>query len=262
MAFAARVMRLIVVLLALASTIVAQRRLRLFEDKEAATVEADTTAETRQNLWWQGWRQGTVKAALVAAGDGEGSVGGGRDGRGTVEAATVAAGMVYGRWREGRRQGRWSPERRQSTRRGRWMQDGGDGDGGRRDDIDEAEVSKEEERSRWQRGRKQGREGRERGLCALFSYPSASRDLQSRLPLWGNPAPARVLFAEEGIGGIRYGFLLRSLLGFISLDVGLILLKNLTTRLAVLSITCRLNHTSRGKLANSCNSVTSSGIPS
>ncbi|KAK9143126.1 hypothetical protein Syun_012526 [Stephania yunnanensis] len=95
---------------------------------EAATVEADTTAETRQNLWWQG----TVKAALVAAGDGEGSVGGGRDGRGKVEEATVAAGMVYGRWREGRRQGRWSPERRQSLaqgtvdagrwRRGRWSQ--------------------------------------------------------------------------------------------------------------------------------------------
>ncbi|KAK9162066.1 hypothetical protein Syun_002968 [Stephania yunnanensis] len=95
--------------------------------------------------------------AGMAAGDGEGSVGGGRDGRGggkdgrgTVEAATVAAGMVYGRWREGRRQGRWSPERRQSLR-GRWMQDGGDGDGGRRDDLDEAKVSKEEERSRWQR---------------------------------------------------------------------------------------------------------------
>ncbi|KAK9126170.1 hypothetical protein Scep_015016 [Stephania cephalantha] len=56
-----------------------------------------------------------------------------------VEAMTVAAGMVYGRWREGLRQDWWSP-REGNNETGRWMQIGGDGDWWSQDDLDEAEA--------------------------------------------------------------------------------------------------------------------------
>ncbi|KAK9127520.1 hypothetical protein Syun_016317 [Stephania yunnanensis] len=112
--------------------------------------------------------------AGMAARDGEGNVGGGEDGRGggedgrgTVEAATVAARMVYGRWREGRRRGRWSRRRKRS------LGDGGCGTVETGTVVAgtismRREVSKEEERSRWRR--EENRDERdEREASVLFS---------------------------------------------------------------------------------------------
>ncbi|KAK9099244.1 hypothetical protein Syun_026289 [Stephania yunnanensis] len=84
--------------------------------------------------------EGTVKSGVGGGGDGESGVGGERGRSRTVEAATVAAGMVYGRWREGDGGDGGAGEKKRSTRRGRWMRDGGDGDGGRGDDLDEARA--------------------------------------------------------------------------------------------------------------------------
>ncbi|KAK9142681.1 hypothetical protein Syun_012081 [Stephania yunnanensis] len=130
--------------------------------------------------------RGTVKAKRRwwRRRDGEGGVGGGEDGR--------------GRWRRRRWRRGWSmdgggrdgagtvePGEKASTRRGRWMR--GRWRRGRwtQDDLDEREVSKEEERSRW-RGKKTGTRGTRGRPLFFFNPQSTSRDLQSRLPLWGN----------------------------------------------------------------------------
>ncbi|KAK9120722.1 hypothetical protein Syun_018339 [Stephania yunnanensis] len=126
------------------------------------TVEADTTAETRQN-----------RGGGDGGGDGEGGVGGARDGRG-------GGGDGRGRWRRRRWRRGWSMD-------GGGRDGGGDGgagekrslegtvDAGRwrrgrwsRDDLDEARVSKEEERSRWRREENED-ERDEREASVLFS---------------------------------------------------------------------------------------------
>ncbi|KAK9166016.1 hypothetical protein Scep_001207 [Stephania cephalantha] len=98
-------------------------------DKVEATVEADTTARDETKSWWRGWRRGTVKAQRWWR-------------RGTVKAKRVGGGEGRSRTVEGGTAARTvEPERRRSTRRGRWMRDGGDGDGGREDDLDEREYA-------------------------------------------------------------------------------------------------------------------------
>ncbi|KAK9115034.1 hypothetical protein Syun_021831 [Stephania yunnanensis] len=95
--------------------------------------------------------------------------------------------MVYGRWREGRRRRTVEPGEKAINETG--TVDAGTVETGTvdaRDDLDEAEVSKEEERSRG-RGEENRDERDEREASVFFSYPSASRDWKSRLPLWGNP---------------------------------------------------------------------------